>query len=89
MGRDFGKHWERFPEEWLQALQEGDAKRHGERFAKEAAEAERRRGQHQSLASVRMRFVREFDQAVAQREQRRQQAMTWAQERRTQKAATA
>ena len=88
MGRDFGKHWTRFPDEWLLALHNGDAKRHQERFEKEASEAQRRR-RRPSPAIESARFALEFDQAMAQREQRRQQAMEWAQLRRTQKAVTA
>ena len=88
-GRDFGKHWERFPDEWLEILQEGDARRFQERFAKEAADAQRKRLLHGDKRSDAARWAEEFAQAMEQREQRRLQAIGWAQERRIQRAATA
>ena len=85
MHRDFGKRWDKFPAEWRAALADGDARRLQERFEKEAAEAARRRRAKIDSRPDRERWAWEFSQATAQRAQRQQQAMEWAQLRRTQR----
>jgi|GEM_PF-6003318 len=56
-------------DEWQDALNEGEQRRQGERFAKEAAEARRRSPKDASPQAMSERFAAEFAAATEQRKQ--------------------